>query len=255
MGIDLQKASFGKRIIAFIFDALLVCVLAVGCMTLLSSVIDYDSYHAKYEKAYNEYSAKYEVDLNAEQYNALTEEEKADYQNKMGKASEAFSKDADAMHAYNMTVSLMFLNLTFSALISIIALEFVVPIFFKNGQTIGKKIFGIGLMHVDGIKISNVQLFARSILGKFAIELMIPLYIIIMLSFGSIGIVGVTIMLILFIVELICLASSHTNPLIHDKLAQTVAIDLNSQKIFNSREELLEHTKAIHADRAARAIY
>lgn len=253
MGTDLQKASFGKRIIAFIFDALLVCVLAVGIATVLSSVLNYDSYITKVDNAYAKYEEQYGIEFNItqQQYNELSESQRKNYDT----AYKMLTEDTDAMRAYSMTVNLILVIISFSALISIIALEFVVPILFKNGQTIGKKIFGIGLMHIDGIRISNIQLFARSVLGKFAIELMIPLYIIIMISFNSIGIIGITIMLILFIVELICLASSYTNPLIHDKLAQTVAVDLASQKIFSSREEMLEHIKAIHADRASRATY
>lgn len=255
MGIDLQKASFGKRIIAHIFDVLLVCVLAVGFITILSSSIGYDSYVAKYESAYNKYSAQYELTLTTEEYNNLSEEERTSYNEKMLEAEKAFSADNEAMYAYNMAINLLLLMFTLGFLLSIVALEFVVPLLLKNGQTIGKKIFGIGLMHIDGIKVSNVQLFARTVLGKFAIELMIPLYIIIMFSLDAIGIVGVTILILLLLTELIILASSNSNPLIHDKLSNTVAVDLASQKIFNTREELIAHVKAIHAERASRSPY
>lgn len=253
MGIDLQKASFGKRIIAHIFDVLLVCVLAVGFITMLSSVLGYDSYIEKYEANIKKYEAQYNVkfEITEQEYNAFSDAQRENYD----AACKAFSEDKNVLKNYNMTVNLILIMFTFGFLLSIVALEFVVPLLLKNGQTIGKKIFGIGLMHIDGIKVSNVQIFARAILGKFAIELMIPLYIIIMLSFSAIGIVGITILIILLITELICLASSDSNPLIHDKLSQTVAVDLASQKIFNTREELIAHVKAIHAERASRAIY
>ena len=253
MGIDLQKASFGKRIIAHIFDVLLVCVLAVGFITLLSSALGYDAYVEKYESDIKKYEAQYNVkfEITEQEYNELTDAQRKNYD----VAYKAFSEDKAVLKNYNMTVNLILLMFTFGFLLSIVALEFVVPLLLKNGQTIGKKIFGIGLMHVDGIKVSNVQLFTRAILGKFAIELMIPLYIIIMLSFSAIGIVGITILLILLITEFIFLASSDSNPLIHDKLSNTVAVDLASQKIFNTREELIAHVKAIHAERASRSTY
>ena len=253
MGIDLQKASFGKRIIAHIFDVLLVCVLAVGFITIISSSIGYDSYMEKYENDMKRYESQYNVkfDITEQEYNDFTEAERKNYET----ACTAFSEDTSVIKNYNMVTNLMLIMFTFGFLLSIIIIEFVVPLFFKNGQTIGKKIFGIGLMHIDGIKVSNVQLFARTVLGKFAIELMIPLYIIIMLSFSAVGIVGITILLVLLITEFIFLASSDSNPLIHDKLSNTVAVDLASQKIFNTREEMIAHVKAIHAERASRSPY
>ena len=253
MGIDLQKASFGKRIIAHIFDVLLVCVLAVGFITSISSILNFDSYIEKYENDVKRYETQYNVkfDITEQEYNDFTEAERKNFDT----ASEAFNNDKEAMKNFNITVNLILIMFTFGFLLSIIALEFVVPLFLKNGQTIGKKIFGIGLMHIDGIKVSNVQLFARTILGKFAIELMIPLYIIIMFSYNAIGIVGITILLVLLITEFIFLASSDSNPLIHDKLSNTVAVDLASQKIFNTREEMIAHVKAIHAERASRSPY
>jgi uncharacterized RDD family membrane protein YckC len=130
-----------------------------------------------------------------------------------------------------------------------------VPLFLKNGQTLGKKIFGIAVMHVDGIKISNIQLFARSVLGKFAIELMIPLSIVLMIAFNSIGLMGIVVLAGILIIEVISLISTRTNSLIHDLLAGTVTVDMASQRIFENSEQLLEYKKKIQADIAARADY
>ena len=75
MGIDLQKASFGKRIIAHIFDVLLVCVLAVGFITLLSSALGYDAYVEKYESDIKQYEAQYNVkfEITEQEYNEFTD--------------------------------------------------------------------------------------------------------------------------------------------------------------------------------------
>ena len=76
---------------------------------------------------------------------------------------------------------------TIGVAISIMITDFVIPLFFKNGQTVGKKVFGLCLVKKNSVRIKNVQLFVRTLLGKFAIELMVPLYIIIMFYFGLMG--------------------------------------------------------------------
>ena len=245
----MQKASFGKRIIAAICDGILVSILAVGLAALLSVILKYDGYISRVDNAYAKYEAEYGIEfkITQEEYENLTEEKREAYDT----AYEALTTDKDVLYDYNMLINLTLLILTFSVLIGVIAVEFVVPLLFGNGQTIGKKVFGIALMHQEGIKINNIQLFARTVLGKFAIELMIPLYIIMMIFFNSIGIISIILMLVLFIAQIICFFASRTNSPIHDLLAGTVAVDMASQKIFADREALLEYIKAKHKDIAA----
>ena len=59
MIFDLQKASLSKRISAFMFDAIILCVIAVGLATLLSLVVGYDAKFDALESKYNEYEEKY----------------------------------------------------------------------------------------------------------------------------------------------------------------------------------------------------
>ncbi len=253
--ISLQKASVGKRIIAAIFDGILISIIAVGLIALLSGAFNTDKHLDIYQQAYNKYSTEYDVNLTIQEYNALTEQEKADYNNRAIEAEKAFSADETAMYSYNMFINLSLIIITFGILISVVAIEFVVPMFFGNGQTLGKKIFGIALMHKDSIKVSNVQLFVRAVLGKFAIELMIPIYILMMIYFNSIGIISVVILLVLLIAQIVCLIATRTNSLLHDVLAGSVAVDMASQRIFDSREALIDYTKKLHAQKANENIY
>ncbi len=245
----MQKANFGKRIIAAICDGILVSILAVGLAALLSVVLKYDGYISRVDNAYAKYESEYGIEfkITQEEYANLTEEKREAYDT----AYEALSTDEAVLYDYNMLINLTLLILTFSVLIGVVLVEFVVPLFLGNGQTIGKKVFGIALMHQEGIKINNIQLFARTVLGKFAIELMIPLYIIMMIFFNSIGIISIILMFALFVAQIICFFASRTNSPIHDLLAGTVAVDMASQKIFEDREALLEHIKAIHKDIAS----
>lgn len=251
--INLQKANFGKRIIAAIFDGILLSIIAVGLIALLSGIFKSDNYINKVNAAYDKYESQYNIEfqISAQQYEELSKEQK----NNWDTAYEALLDDEDAIYAYNMYVNLTLLTTTFSILIGVVVIEFVVPLFFGNGQTLGKKIFGIALMHKEGIRVSNIQLFARAVLGKFAIEIMVPVYIIILIVFNSIGIVSIAILAILLIIQIACLIATRTNSLLHDVLAGTVAVDMASQKIFENREELLEYTKKHHAEKANAPTY
>lgn len=253
MNISIQKASIGKRIIAAIFDGILLSILAVALATLLSFAFGYDGYMDTVNGAYAQYEQEYGIKFNitAEEYEKLSDEQKAKYE----EANKALSENQEVVYAYNMLINLTMLILTFSVLIAVAAVEFAVPLMFGNGQTLGKKIFGIAVIHNETIKASNVQLFIRAVLGKFALELMIPLSIVIMIFFGTIGVICIPILLILLAVQLICFFTSHTHALLHDTLAGTVAVDLASQRIFEDREKLLEYKKALHAEEVAKSTY
>ena len=253
MSVSLQKASFGKRIISSIFDGILMSILAVGLAALLSLALGYNDYMNNVHDTYAQYEAEYGVEfqITSKEYEALSDAQKENYNT----AYNALIKDESVLYNYNMLINLTMLILTFSVLISVVVIEFVVPLLFGNGQTLGKKIFSIALMHTDGIKVKNVQLFARAILGKFAIEIMIPLTIILMIFFNSIGLLGVLILGAILIIEAICLISTHTNSALHDLLANTVAVDITSQRIFETSEDLIAYTKAVHAEQVSKTPY
>ena len=157
---------------------------------------------------------------------------------------------------YRSTCNLILIIVTFPILLSYLILEFIVPLLFKNGQTFGKKIFGIALMRIDGVKMTTLQLFVRSVLGKFAVELMIPIFIFINLYwFGSISIIGIAVLLLLLIAQIICFSVTRTGSLLHDVMAGTVAVDMASQMIFETKEAQLEYIKELHAKEVAQATY
>ena len=113
---------------------------------------------------------------------------------------------------------------------------------------LGKKVFAIGVMQVNGVKITNVSLFARSMLGKCTVETMVPALIILMILQGAINIVGLLVLLLLLVFEVILLVSTKTNSMIHDIFAFTVTVDLPSQMIFDTEDELIAYKKRIHAE-------
>lgn len=250
---DLQKAGMWKRISAFLFDNILLLVAIVGIAALLSTMLGYDKHSNTLNAAYEKYETQYGITFNTtqEQYNAMTEAEKANYD----AAYEALTADEEAMYAYSMMVNLMLVILSGAILLAMFIFEFAVPMLFGNGQTLGKKIFGIAIMRTDGVKVSGPLMFIRTILGKFTIETMIPVIILFMMFLGTIGIIGPFIFMVLLVLQCIMLVMSKSGRLIHDYLAKTVAVDMSSQMIFDTVEEMLEYKKSVAAEKAAKQDY
>lgn len=253
MNNDIQKASMLKRISAFTFDMILLACLVVALAFGVSAIVDYDGYHARMDAKYEEYGQKFGIDVNLslDAFNELTEEELARY----NEAVEAINQDEEATKLYSMVVNLTLFIVTISILLAYVGLELVVPLLFGNGQTLGKKIFGIALMRVDGVKVTPFMMFVRTILGKFTVETMIPVLLIIMLLFGLVGSFATLIIGLILLVQVILLIATRTNSALHDMMACTVAVDMASQRIFDSPEARVEYMKRISAEAAAKAEY
>ena len=259
---DLQKASMWKRISAFLCDIILFAILAVGLALVLSTMLGIDvqqekmaSVCSRYIEEYglNDFMTKEELEgalsitVTEARYNVFTEEQKATLQ----KAGEALYADEEYLFAYGMVNQLILIVITFSILISQLLLEFVVPLILKNGQTVGKKVFGVAVMRMDGVKASPTILLVRALLGKYAVETMIPVFVLLSLLFGTASIVTVVLLAFLVIAQIALLIFTQAHTPLHDMLAGTVAVDLASQLIFDTPEELLEYKKKIHAESMA----
>ncbi|MBO5906942.1 MAG: RDD family protein [Clostridia bacterium] len=238
--LDLQKASLGKRISAFLLDVILFVILATGAALLISAIVGFDGYLAEFEALEIEYSENYgiKLDLSEEEKAKLTQEDLA----KMEAANEAFSKDERAISLYGMLISLILVMLSIAPLVSAFVLEFLVPLFLSNGQTVGKKIFGIGVMMTNSVKITGLALFARSILGKYVVETAVPLVMFLLMLFGGDGFVSALVILGILAVNVIFLFKGR-RMIIHDYLSYTVCVDMSSQMIFDTPEAAEEYKK------------
>ena len=253
MSNDLQKAGFWKRIAAWMFDGIFLSILAVGLGVLLSGLLGYDSYSAAVDEAYRQYETEYGIvfEITQEEYDALSAENRLAYD----AAYAALVADADAMYDYNMMLNLSLVITTGGILLAYLLWEFFMPLWLGNGQTLGKKIFGLCLVRNDGVKMNTMQLFTRTLLGKFTIETMIPVYILLMLFWGTMDLTGTLILGALLVGQIVCLSVSRSNGAIHDLLAGTAVVDMASQTIFRSTEDLIAFQKKVAAERAARQPY
>ena len=253
MNYDLQKASFMKRAAAFLLDIILVVVLATGIGMVLSAALKYDTYNEALAQCQASYEAKYEVsfDITNADYAAMTEAE----QKYLDEAYADFAKDEVAIYNYNMVINLSLVILSLAVLIAYLLLEFAVPLVLGNGQTVGKKMFAIAVMKDNGVKINAVSLCIRTLLGKYTFETMIPLLLILMIFWNAIGIVGPIVIFGILIIQVVLMITSKTNATIHDKLSQTVVVDMQSQMIFNTEQEMRAYKARLHEEQVKKQPY
>ena len=122
---DLQKANMWKRISAFLFDGILLGILAVLFAWLLSMILRYDNWNNKLNDAYARYGEEYGVafDISLSEYEALSPEEVE----KLNAAYQAIGQDPEAVRAYNVLIQLTLLITSFSLLASCLCLELFIP--------------------------------------------------------------------------------------------------------------------------------
>lgn len=253
MEYDIQRASFTRRFPAWLLDIILLMTLATGLMAGLSYVLDMDTHQKALDDVYVRYEQDFDIDFDTtpEQFEAMTEEELAKYE----AASEALSKDIQAQKTYETLLNLTLITLSGGILGAFLILELAIPLWLKNGQTLGKKVFGVALMRKDGVKVTPFMMFVRAILGKYTLETMIPVLLTVAVLFGIIGIEGFLGIVLFLAVQVIVGLVTRNKTGVHDLLACTVAVDLSSQMIFDSPEAKLEYHKRLHEENAAQADY
>lgn len=122
-----------------------------------------------------------------------------------------------------------------SILISGAIFYIVLPWILKDGQTLGKKFFKLGLANSDGYKFTNTRLLMR----------FVPLAVVDLSLFFLIGVnlyITLTIILIIFLVSFALAMSSPKRMSLHDITARTIVVDLKNSKLF---PDSIEETKYV----------
>ena len=167
--LEFNKASLVKRGAAKIVDLILIIALVIGIGTMANDLIGHDEMVNELENVYSEYAERYGIDLELtqEDYDKMTQEDKDDYNARVTEANKALNEDeyANGLYKKIMTCSLVIILSSF--LVACFVLEFIIPLIFGNGQTIGKKIFGIGYMNLSGNKINVFKTAFVSLIKTF----------------------------------------------------------------------------------------
>ena len=166
---ELRKIGIVKRASAQLLDLILLAVLSTGFMFLISLMCNYNAefrratqYYTEWEDFRKEYAADiadyygftYEQSEDGNTYvikkdgaNVSIDDLTAPLRESKGEdeeikeAYDAFVLLPPANAQYKYVYSLLFMMISIGILLSYIILEFILPIIFKNGQTVGKKIF------------------------------------------------------------------------------------------------------------------
>lgn len=259
--LSLQKANFWKRISAWFLDVILLTILTTGFAFAISAILRYDEHNATlqtyYDNYYQQVETKYGIDfdISQEEYAKLSDEQKAVYKQAEQEIATALNQDEDVKKEYDTLFNYSLFIVGGGLFLSHMALSFFVPFFLRNGQTVGKKIFGLGVVRSNCVRLSNPVLFIRSILGQCTIEAMIPALLCVMIFFGVLGSAGTLTLLLLLALQIGVMIYTKTNSSIHDLLSDTVVVDLSSQKIFPTQEDLIAYKEARAAEQAEQAQY
>jgi len=253
MVCEIQKAGMWKRISAYLLDVILLGIAAVGFAFLLSLVLGYNARTEELERLQGEYQVAHGVDfdITGEAYDAMTEEERAAFDAEY----HAFASSPEVSHLNMLIINLTLIITAFGILIAYLIFELFIPLRLGNGQTIGKKIFGIAVMRVDSVRLSTFQLTVRTVLGKYTVETMLPVLLILLFFFGVMPLMCVTGILFLLILQIAFLIATRLRTPIHDLMAGTVTVEMSSQMIFDTAEDLLAYQKRVHEEEAQRAQY
>lgn len=258
---DLQKGSLLKRASAFLLDGILLVIIAVGFAFAFSAIFHYNTYSNIYSSGIDRYAAEYGVDfesvLSQADYDALSDADRAAYD----AAVEAMNRDPEILRALNVIVRMIIAMVSVSLFLGFMVIEFIFPLIFKNGQTPGKKIFGLAVMRTNGVRIRGISLFVRTFLGKYVVETMIPVLITMLIIFNAIGIMGgpgvlgLILMVLLLFGQILLVWLTKTNSMIHDMVSDCVVVDMSSQMIFDNEQAMVEYKAEKAAEEAAREPY
>ncbi|MBR2340978.1 MAG: RDD family protein [Clostridia bacterium] len=257
MSVRLQKADFWKRISAYLFDILIIFIISVAAMLVCLSAFKFDSHLTALEEKRAEYELEYGIDLDItkEEFDNLSDADKQAYNEKHADLNAALSKDEDVKNIYGNIITVAISSISLGLLIANLIVYFAIPVLLKNGQTLGKKCFGLAVIRTSSVKISTPVLFARAFVGQYAIETMFPAFLFGATLLGLLGSLGLIVLGLFAALEIGVIIASPTNSAIHDLLSDTVVVDLASQEIFESYDTLVEYEKAEAAKKANEANY
>lgn len=131
-------------------------------------------------------------------------------------------KKAGAMHI--MISAISYLS---SFLIGGIITYLILPLILKNGQTLGKKVFKLGLANADGYKFDNKRLIMRFV--PFAVVTISMIFLIEANMY-----IALTIVTTLLLVSFAFSMSSPKRMALHDFTAQTLVVDLKASTLFEN---------------------
>lgn len=248
--LDFYKANPLKRLAAYVIDLILLVAITAGVVVGMCSAMDYDSYEAQFQAYCDQYSEQFDTDLSVPrtEVQSYSEEQQKNYYD----ALDALNQDKDALKVYTRMGMTVIAALTAGIFLGYLILELIIPLILKNGQTVGKKIMGLCVMHKHHVRVSALQIILRTIVGKCLIETLIFVWLLLLKHYGILGTTASLIMSVIAMIQGFLVLMSQANCGIHDKLFNTVVADFKQQYIFDTIDERIDYEEAYEAELARR---
>ena len=226
------KANLGNRFAAFIMDVILYLVLFTGVLYLcgvISSLNEYqDILNAEYIKI------GYKVFDEVKQEYVFINENNANFD-----AVYNLYINSEIIKEYKPKVDMIVMNIPLiSIVITSLILELIVPLFLKNGQTVGMKCFKVALLSKTNIAISLNQLFVRFIFGKVVLMKAIPYLCLFFAFFNPAGgLFGLVMLIAIYIGNLVLIFASKNKTNISDMLVSVFQVDYTQTVFYKTIKE------------------
>ena len=119
------------------------------------------------------------------------------------------------------------LEFVISSLIAVSTTYILIPIWLKNGTTLGKKVFGLCLADIDGYRIRNQQLLMRAMpISVLLLTLLIPIWTYFIALFVY--------LVVIFLVSFTLAMASPKKCSLHDFTGRTVVVDARTSILFDN---------------------
>jgi len=252
-GLENSRASLSRRFLAFFIDSAIAIVIFLLSITALTTFVkDYSVQDTIYNDKlleHNLVTKSVESNENVawtvetflvseyasngckvekiEDIKSISDECQKEFNEFIAKNNENFKNDLVAITAYDKVLRYRVIFYSSSAFLALFVIQFVMPLILKKGQTIGKKIMSIGLVTRNKKELTFVNLGLRFLVGFYLIE-----FLPIVLNLAAANVYGLLLFsgLAIFVVNLILVACTNKQIVIHDFVSNTMVVDFSEKK-------------------------
>lgn len=195
--LSYKTAGLMKRFSSTLMDSVVIIIFSVLFVSILFSLTNFDYYNTELISYYD----RYEDDI------------------------ASILDDDAACESYNVVIKLLCFNIALGILIAYIISEVLIPLLLPNGESIGKRIFGITIMRIDERKIGVGTLLLRGLISKYLIETVPVVFITLYALFFSsyVYLIIIPIAIVVLNVSLVIFRRDHRA--LHDMIAGTVVLE------------------------------
>ena len=220
----LTYAPLKKRIPAALIDALLVLLVTALLVWGLGALANYSAKIDRISEITTQYELSHQVNfsITEEVYQSLPAEERARYD----LAIDAMRRDPAMVDAYgDLTGSALWI-VALSFFVALLGLEILLPLSFKKRGTLGKQLLGLSLAQADLTPVRTSTLLGRVLIGKYLIETMLPVLVLIMTAFEVIELpwIGILLLTLFALVQVLVIAGTRLHVPVHSLISGTVTV-------------------------------